>query len=158
MKIHGKKIEGPAVEVLVIPRQGGDLVFRAVAVLDYKEFMAACPQPLPPKVMKPGGGESVDSNDVNYSKALTKWAIQKTDWMVLQSLSATEALEFETVKKDDPETWDNYREELVEAGFTEGEINRIINLVITVNGLDQTKIDEATERFLSEAAEAPASV
>jgi hypothetical protein len=133
------------------------LVFRAVAILDYKPFIALCPRPTPPEVMKRGGEKSVDTDDPKYGEAISKWATQKTNWMVLQSLLATEGLEFETVKEDDPETWNNYHKEFAESGFTESEINRIVNLVINVNGLDQSKIDEATERFLSVEAEAQES-
>lgn len=152
MKIHGEVLEGPALEVVVIPRQAGNIVFKARAVLDYEPFHKLCPVPEPPTIKKRGGEEFKDIKDTKYVDAITTWAEKKTHWMVLQSLLATEGLEFENIKDSDSDTWSNYDEEFHKAGFTEGEISKIVGIVISVNGLDQTKIDEATKRFLSEEA------
>jgi hypothetical protein len=147
--IQGKKLDGPKEEVLVIPRQEQDIVFKAVAVLDYKEFDQLCPRPTPPEVIKRGGAKMLDPTDRDYQKKVDEWATQRTHWMILQSLSATEGLVWETVELLKPETWKNYEEELRQAGFSEAEGARIVNLVVSANGLDQDKIDEATQRFLA---------
>jgi len=149
MLLHGKKLDGPKEEILVIPRQGGDLVFKAKAILDYGNFDKLCPRPTPPQIVKPGGAKTTDPTDIDYLRKLDEWAQQKTHWMILQSLSATEELTWETIDLVNPNTWANYETELRQAGFSEAEGGRIISLVISANGLDQDKIDEATNRFLA---------
>ena len=152
MKMHGKKIEGPNMEIVVIPRSTGNLVFRAQAVLDYEEFEALCPAPKPREIIKPGGERTLALNEKSYQDALQEWASRKTDWMVLKSLQATEGLEWETVNMDDSGTWANYQNELKEASLSPPEIARIVNAVTVACGLDQRKIDEATEAFLATLA------
>ena len=117
MKLNGKKIEGPNVEVVVIPRRTGNLVFKAQSVLDYDVFDAVCTTPKPREIIKPGGERTLAFNEQAYLDAMNKWASKKTDWMVLKSLEATEGLEWETVNMDDPDTWNNYQEELKAASL-----------------------------------------
>lgn len=155
MKLHGKKISGPEVEILVIPRKSGDLVFKAQSVLDYTAFEALCPVPKPPETLRPGGIRSRNLESSEFLKALDDWAEKRTHWMILKSLEATPNLEWEEVKMDDPVTWKNYESELRSAGLSALEITRILSLVTGVCGLDQKKIDEATERFLAGQAAKP---
>lgn len=149
MKMHGREISKPNIEVVVIPRSDGDLVFKAQAVLDYTAFEKLCPVPTPPEKMLPGGSHSVDVNDKAYNTKLMEWAGKKTDWMVLESLKATEGLEWATVDYSDHTTWSNYRKEMVGASLSPAEIQRILQAAIDACGLSQEKIDEATERFLA---------
>lgn len=153
MKIAGRKLEGPNIETVVIPRQDGDIVFKCQAVLSYDDFEKLCPMPTPPEVLKPGGVQSFNTEDPKYVEAVQKYSEQRTSYMVLQSLSATEGLEWGTVKMDDPSTWDNYTDEMAKAGLSDAECARIIHTVTSANGLNQKRIDEATERFL--AAQVP---
>jgi hypothetical protein len=152
MKIQGKSISGPEVDVLVIPRKSGDILFKAQSVLDYDAFEALCPAPHPPETLRPGGGKGLRTRNLEapeFLKALDDWSEKRTYWMILKSLEATPDLEWETIKMDDPSTWSNYEKELKSAGFSMLEITRILNLVTGVCGLDQRKIDEATARFLA---------
>lgn len=153
MKLNGKKIEGPNVEVVVIPRSSGNLVFKAQSVLDYEIFEAICPTPKPREIIKPSGERTLAMNEKSYLDALDEWASKKTDWMVLKSLEATESLEWETVDMDEPDSWANYRDELKAASLSPMEIARIVNAVTIASGLDQKKIDEATAAFLAGLAE-----
>lgn len=153
MKLHGKSLSGPAIEVVVIPRQDGDLVFKAQAVLDYEPHDKINPQPKPPTVLRPGGVESVDMDDKKYNEKLDTWARQKFYWMFLKSLEATPGLEWETVKMSDPTTWEGYKEEMQTGGLAPAEIQRIELCVTNACGLNQTKIDEATNRFLAGQAQ-----
>lgn len=153
MKLNGKKIEGPNEEIVVIPRRSGNLVFKARAVLDYSIFDAACPTPQPREVLKPGGERTLFIDEKAYQEAMNEWASKKTDWMVIKSLEATESLEWETVNMDDPSSWANYKDELKAASLSPMEIARLVNAVMAACGLDQSKIDEATEAFLAGLAE-----
>lgn len=153
MLLNGKKLEGPRTIPIVFPREDGDLIFQAKAVLDYSDFDALCPAPNPPEVMRPGGIKSKDVNDKKYLDAVQEWAEYKTRWIILESLSATEGLEWQKVDMSKPETWSKYAEELTEAGFTPGEQALLVNTVFEACGLNQDKIDEATKRFLASRQE-----
>jgi hypothetical protein len=148
MKINGKQISGPATEVVVIPRGSEELVIRAQAVLDFADLEKLNPMPQPPFKLLPGGETQQNVEDPDYQKRMLEWAQQKTDWMILKSLSATEGLDWETVQMDDPKTWCNYRKEL-DTTFTPGEMSKILEAVMTACGLNQSKIEEATKRFLA---------
>ena len=158
MKYAGKEISGPSTEVVVIPRSDGDLVFRAKAVLDYSDFDKLCPTPEPPPIVRRGGEKGFDTEDKVYQDAMDVWAEAKTNWMILKSLQETEELVWDTVDMSDPATYKNYETELQDAGFSPAEILRIVSIVITACGLNQEKIDEATERFLAGAVVAPSNV
>jgi hypothetical protein len=149
MKLDGKKIEGPSISLVVIPRKERDLVFRAEAILDYSDFDKICPSPSPPEILRPGQAPSLDIEDKDYKEKINNWSKNKTSYMILKSLEATENLEWETVDMSDPETWKNFRVEMTDAGLCPAEIGRIIATVIEANALSQTKIDEATARFLA---------
>lgn len=55
MKVNGKTIAGPNVEILYLPRGEDVLEFRLQAVLDYGDFDLLCPTPMPPVRMVKGG-------------------------------------------------------------------------------------------------------
>ncbi|MCK9463229.1 MAG: hypothetical protein M0R80_26710 [Proteobacteria bacterium] len=149
MKI-GERTLGPQVRILVIPRQEGNVVFKAKAVLDYKAFDALVTNPVPPNIMMKGETSfKPNFKDPKYIESLDKYIGLKRDWMFIESLSVTPDLIWEKVKLEDIETWGKWSDELTEAGFTPMEINRIIGLIIEANGMDQTMIDEATKAFLA---------
>ena len=158
MKIHGKKLDRPTEEVVVIPRPDGDLIFKAKAVLDYNDFDKICPLPQPPEVIRPGGIKARDPEDAGYKKQFDEWAANKTRWMILKSLSATPGLEWETVDMADPKTWENYQKEMQDSGLSIGELSRILAIVNDACGLNQDKIDEATKRFLAGQAQVQGTV
>lgn len=149
MRIKGKKITGPNIEVVIVPRHSGNIIFKAQAVLNYDDLEKICPKPNPPTGMKPGGKPFQNVESPKYRDSLLSWATKRTNWMILKSLEATEGLEWETIKMSDSETWGNYADELRESGFTEQEIIRVVDGVMTANGLNQGKIDEALNDFLA---------
>jgi hypothetical protein len=149
MKINGIEFTGERTETLVIPRGGHDVVFKAKPIADMSAFEEICEPPKAKQRMLKGGNMVFDTKDPGYIAKLDEWAALKTAWLVIQSLKATEGLAWSTVDLEDPKTWCNYQDDLMNAGFTDGEIGRIIELVSLANGLSQGKIDEATERFLA---------
>lgn len=150
MKIHGETIHVPGLAFVAIPRQDhDDIVFTCKAVLSYDEFDAICPMPDAPWVVHRIDGRKQDLDDREYVKARGDWATKRQAWMVLKSMSATEGLEWDTIDFGDPSTWTGYTDELMKAGFSPMEISRILDAVYESNGLNQSKIEEATKRFLS---------
>ena len=148
MKYKNKVITPRANEVLVIPRNDGDIIFEAKCVVDYSEMEKLNPKPLPPKAIKRGGQEFLDVKNPGYLNKVDAWAKNRISWMIIESLSATKDLEWETVDLGDCTTWQNFDQELTTAGFSHTEIEMITGTVLTACGLDQDKIDQATKDFL----------
>jgi hypothetical protein len=151
MKLGGKKISGANEVLIPIPRGEDDqIVLKARAVIDFNDFEKLCPRPQPRQKMVPGGRMVPFLDDPKFIKQVEDYSSKRTLYMILTSLRATEGLEWETVDYDDSDTWDNYEKELKEAGFSEIEIGRIVQGVMSANGLDEAKIDEARNRFLAQ--------
>lgn len=148
MKFAGKEIKPREVEIVVIPRKTGNLVFKAQPVLNFEEFNNLCPAPQPPETLLPGGVKQKNILHPDYLKAVDEQAKRQTAWLIIKSLQATEELEWETVDLTKPETYENYKDELIKAGLSTAEINAIIGAVINACGLSSTKIEEATNSFL----------
>lgn len=153
MKVNGKIVDQPNEVLLVLPRETGDLVFKFRAVVSTEEFEKLCPEPTPPRVAKPGGEVEIRINDPGYRKQLDEWAGRQTHWQFLQSIKVTDRLEWETVRYDDPGTWQNWRSEMESCGFSIGEMNAIWAHFMRANSLSVTMIDEARKRFLALEAE-----
>jgi hypothetical protein len=149
VKINGKTVTRPEPTVVVIPRGQEEFVFQAQAVTDFEEFERLCPQPEPGMKMLPGGAQVKNTADPKYQKLFREWQTNRSHWMILTSLSATDGLEWSKVKMDDPETWKHYIKELEDAGFSAVEVAALMDAVTDANGLNQRKIDEATKRFLA---------
>ena len=121
MKYKGKT-PSRSIEICVLPRQDGDIVFKCGAVLDYTDFDKLCPTPDVPVRIYPDKRRVEDVENPDYKQKMNDWATQKVAWMFIESLKATPELEWETVDPSDSETWVNYQTELKEANFTEPEM------------------------------------
>ena len=145
MKIGGVEVSR-CEEVLVLPRMGGDLVFRAAAVISMDEFDQICPKPEPPVRITKNGKEPNLTSD-NYVKMLQNWSEQRYAWMCIKSLTPSE-IEWEQVDMEKPSTWPKWTDELQAAGISSTEMNRIQNLILEANALNEAKLKEARESFL----------
>lgn len=172
MRYKGRQLKGPKIETLAIPRpptkvlekkgedgeadtyreESNDIIFQAQAVMDFDEFEILCPPPIPPKMLKPGGVTSVNTDSPEFKIAMNEWATKKRDWLILKSLSVTPDLEWEMVKLDDPDTYSLYAQELKDAGFNHAEVMLISSLAMKVNSVDEDKMEEARQRFLEDQA------
>ena len=146
MKIGGNKVTGPIPEKIIIPRGTENIVFTAVAVLDYNEFDKLCPVPEAPKLTLRGGAVKEDKEDKKYQDRMLEYATRRVAWMILTSLRATEGLEWETVDYNNPDTWEKYSTELSES-FSQMEINLIIQGVMVANAMSDERLNEARTRF-----------
>lgn len=150
MKIFDKKIEGPNVEVIVIPRGGEkkDIIFQAGAIMDYAPFDTMCPEPKPPMKIMKGGKKEYNLEDKGYLQARDRWTEQKVAWIVIESLKSTPGLTWDLVNPANPKTWTKYADELKESGFSHVEVQRIINGVFSANCLNEARVEEARANFL----------
>lgn len=152
MKMHGKTIEGLNIAYAVIPRHTGDLVFKCQAVLDMTEFEELVKMPKPGKKMLPGGKQVDDREDAGFRSGVKDYTDKRYAFIILKSLSATEGLEWDTVRLSDPATWLGWEKEMEKAGFSFNEINIVQVAVAEANSLNQEKLDEARARFLASLA------
>lgn len=151
MKLAGKKLEGPNVEAIVLPRGDGEpIVFYAQAIMDFEPFEQLCPRPKAPTIVKRGGQKSQNTEDPNFKLALEQYSRKRFAWIILTSLrQGTSSLEWETVDYGNQNTWLNYEKELRESGFSDVEIGRIHRGCLIANALDDDKLDEARNAFLA---------
>jgi hypothetical protein len=150
MKMHGKPLSKMNNQVIIFPREDGDIVFRAAPVIDFSEFEKLCPEVTPPMMLKRGETVPIpDFENAKYKEATAKRNRNYTLYMILKSLQATEGLEWETVKLTDPSTWENLDKELEASGLTNMERGQILQAVMRANSLDMTYIEEARKRFFA---------
>jgi hypothetical protein len=149
MKINGLTVTKPEPKVLVIPLGDQKYVLHAQYVENTKEFDEFYPEPLAPEEIKADGTRFRDFNDKTYREKIDKRIRAKYDWFYIKSLEATEGLEWDTVDMTNPETFNNWRKDLLDAGMPVTFMARIIDMVNEVNGFDVSKLDEATESFLA---------
>lgn len=156
MKYKGQKLEGPAEEVIVFPRQSGDIVFHLKAIINYDECDKLDPRPEAPVRLLPGGAtgrQQENVEDPKFKEAMDDWAHRRTLYMIIKSLEPSEDVEWDTIQLENPSTWTNFDTEMEESGFTAGETTYLIRKIMQVNGLDEDKIKEATDSFLAGQAE-----
>jgi hypothetical protein len=150
MRINGKIIVNDNIEILVFPRgNGSNIVLKFRPIVDHSRFEELCKPPTPPTITPAGKEPYKDFKDKDYLEAQTKYFNKKTNWLFIQSMLATENLEFDTVNIDDPNTWDNIDKELETAQFTVAERNMMFLAYQKANSMDEDKLAEARESFLA---------
>lgn len=146
MKIGGKEIKGLCIETLVLPREDGDIVFKARALPDFDEFEKLCPEPeAPVRLTKRGKEKHLEDKD--YRQMLANHNANRIAYMVVVSLEPSE-IEWDTVDINDSKTWTNYTKDFKESGISEIEVGHIVNTVMKANALDEEKLEKARELFL----------
>jgi hypothetical protein len=143
----------PKEEILVLPRGEQEIVFRAVGIPDYDEFDKLCPEPKPPGKLTKDGWEA-NEDDPDYKSVLANHNAKRLAWMAVKSLEPSE-IEWDSVVPSKPSTWTNWQKDLKEAGFSQVECNRVMQLVFQANCLDEEKLKRAREVFLLGQQPAP---
>jgi hypothetical protein len=147
MKIGGIEVT-TCEEVLVLPRggEGKDIPIRATAVSIIKDFHALVPLPTPPMVVTKNG-KSPDLSDKDYKAAVSRMNDLRFAYLVLRSIEPSN-IEWSTVDMEKPNTWTEWSKELLAAGFSEKEVERVIDAVLSANSLDEAKLEAARRAFL----------
>lgn len=149
MKLKGKAISAPKAKVVAYPREDGDLIFKLVPVINDKEFDRLSPEPKPPTVMRPNQAPFEDAQDPGYLRTLEQRDKLRWDWMLLTTLSATDGLEWEKVKPEDPSTWHLVQQELEESGLSSAEVKHLLLETSRVNVVTEEYVKEARDRFFA---------
>jgi len=147
MKIGGIDPTTLPTEVfLVLPRGDTEIVFRARPVASMDEFEALCPKPNPPGKMTRDGWVPMPE-DPTYQQLISEWGQKRLGYMIVKSLEPSQ-VEWDTVNQSDPRSWRNWSSDLRNAGLTDIECHRVMNLVLEANCLDEAKLKKAREVFL----------
>lgn len=146
MKIGGVTVEGVNECILVLPRPGDDIVIKARAIDNWKEFTDLCPEPKPNAILTREGTKD-DLNAKEYLDQLEVYAARKMGYLVVKSLEPSN-IEWPTVEMDKPSTWINYESDFLAGSLTQIEINKIADLVMEANQLDDDKLKEARDSFV----------
>lgn len=149
MKVNGKILSGPRLVRVYLPISDDgavEFVFRALRVDE--RFTDVCPRPVAPLVAKPGGVQFHDVEDAGYKTAIDSWADKKFDWEFLKSISATDGLEWSTVKDGEPETWKLWKNEIEEAFGVNGK-DFLLKSFIDAQYITEETVERARESFLT---------
>ena len=136
----------PPEQVLVLPRLGGAITFLARGIPDMDEFLKLCPEPMPASILTPDGAKA-DTTAPNYLSDLKGHNQKRWAYMVVKSLEPSN-IEWDTVVLDQPATWANWSTDMKNSGLTQSECNRVFNLMLEANSLDEDKLQKAREVFL----------
>lgn len=153
MKISGKEFKIPTYTYEVyIPggeegAEGINFVFGPSK--NFERFERLCKMPEPPLVTRPGQPPEADYKHPKYRQDLLKYGERRIQYIFLESIRYTPELDWETIDSEDPTTWGNYRTELLSAGLTDADIERLYGAVLAVNNLDEEQIRVARDRFLA---------
>ena len=149
MKIGGVIVNGPAQEILVLPRgTSEDIVFTCQAVLDMKPFNAMCPEPKPGKIMMAGSKKfQPNKEDPGYIEQCLQHSSLRFSYISLKSLEPSN-IEWEKVDMNQPSTWSHWEQELLDAGMSSIEVNRVVITIMRANSLDEEMLQKARESFL----------
>ncbi len=153
MKVNGREISGPNRVTLVLPREDAeDIVIIAQAIIDMDAFDKFVDEPKPPSAMVKGGNVEYNYKDNGYIEQLAQYNLKKMAWIVLVSLEPSN-IEWENVDMENPGSWLGYQKEMKDAGFSDIEFNRVCNLCMEANALDEGKLEAARQVFLRGQAE-----
>lgn len=147
MKVNGQAVS-PRVVTFHVPTNTGAVEFRFRALTSDDKFEDVVKRPKPPVRTMPGNKQMTDNTDINYLAALADWSGKMLEWQILQSMSATQGLEFDTVKMNDPESWKNWRKEM---GDNLGSriVDHCLNAYVDANLLSEETLEEARKSFLA---------
>lgn len=148
MKINGQPPSKDNIKFVVIPRNDCDIVFKAKPI-NYAKFDELMPRPEPQIIEYADGTKKRDVEDPSFNLALANYANCRTSYLFVESLSATEGLEWGTVDINDPKTYPNWLGEMRDAGFSEKEIDLVMECVTQANAIDEEHLKAARERFLA---------
>jgi hypothetical protein len=146
MRIGGVEVNSLPRETLVLPRGDQDIVFEATALASWDEFNAMCPEPKPPGI-RTRDGFVRDKDDPTYQQLYEHYKAQQFAYMVIKSLEPSE-IEWDNVTLSNPSTWQQWQDEMKAAKFTQIEINRVIQLVMDANCLNEDRLKKARDLFV----------
>lgn len=148
MKINGIEVSKPRlvkVHFYLEDGQAVEFAFRPLTRDD--DYEKITPKPIPPEVVKPNNVRFRDFEDANYKSAMEAWATNSAHWKFLKSIGATEGLEWDKVKTDDPSTWPLWEKEIDEL-FGIGYSSKLFESYVDANMLSEEVMEEARKSFI----------
>lgn len=146
MKIGGVELKGPNIEIIVFPRPEGNIVIKAQTCPNFKEFDALVQMPQPGGVRTKDGFKK-DYKAQSYIESLEIYERQRFAYMCIKSLEPSN-IEWEKTDITKPSSYLGWEEELMEAGLSEIEVNKITAAINLANNVDERKMQAARDAFL----------
>lgn len=137
MKIGGEEIQAKYRSELTIhrpeteelPERNYQFVLEAA---DISEFEKRFPDPEPPtKTVK--GEQLPDFENEEYNERLQERITHRMHWIIIKTMAPSN-IEWDSVKEEDPDTYELWEKDLLNAGFTRAEVNRLTSECYKVNG------------------------
>jgi hypothetical protein len=127
-----------------------ELRVNALPIGIQRDFQSLCPRPIAPFVIKniKGQGEKKESDYDNpqFLADLADYNDLQRYYMLYVALKDNPELEFNFVPKD-VMSLKNFRQEVKDAGFTEGDANIILNASAKVSNITDEDVNKAQETF-----------
>jgi len=156
MKIKGVKKLKESVQTYTVVRDGEDPIVFTLKPADMKWFTEIVEAPTPRMITRPGEPSFADLKDPKYVQAKEAYDLKQSHYFIISSISATEGLEWEKVKMEEPDTWVEFENELGEFGLLPNETAGLFQAITRANALDQDYIDSKRDDFLAHQALASA--
>lgn len=151
MKIGDQVIEGdlasPNEDVLVLPRRNTQIVITARAFKSLEQFEEHVKKPDPKKVFQKGKGWLPNLKDKTYLNQMERYGKLRVAYYVVKSLEPSN-IEWPNLDTEDLTTWDKWEEDFLASGFTQHECNLILGLCLSVNNLDERKMEQSRDLFV----------
>ena len=151
MKLDGQELHIPyEKEVLVRrdnPKDSKLIKFKTVpnAREQFKDILAPPKAPVMTNVKT--GKKTPKEDDPKYLKEVDEYTAKGLIHIFLTSI---QGVEWETVDLKDPSTYENYIQEMIDAGLTEREVETLYSVALTMTMLSVEMVDEADKDFLAE--------
>jgi hypothetical protein len=149
MKMPGFTTPSVREQLMVFTRPTGFIQFMLKAVSSFDEFNKLCPVKQPSWSMNATGEKTYAYNSPEYRKYRIEHNKKFEDWLVITSITEPNAIVWDKVKLDDPETYHFWSEELAEMGISAGERNNMIKMVDEINAITEDSVQKAMADFLS---------
>jgi len=147
MKINGQEIPKLSPKKAIFLREPVPVILTCQPILDFDDFEKVCPPPVAPEVLKPGGVRERNEKDASYIEAQEKYSEKRMAWIIIKSLEGNN-ITWEKVNVDDVDTYTNYKEELIESGFTLVEINYLLEVILEASQVETEDLKAMRESFL----------
>lgn len=152
MKMPGLEAPEPSQRIVAFKRPGGKWISFTVRGVDrFDDFQKMCPLKKPSWSMDASGRKTYNTNSPEYQKYLAAQNKKFDDWLLIESITEPSSIEWDTVDRNDPETFGNWETELIEKGISAGERRRITLAVEEVNNITDQSVQETMADFLSTA-------
>lgn len=153
MRINGKEVNLRSTTLLELPRSSGPSISLKVASIPVgvnRDYEAINPTPLPPMVVtnKAGGKTERERNyeDPKFVQAIEEHTFLRTLYILTRVLECDTNVAFDNANNS-VEGLRGIKDELNAAGFSEGDIGKILSTSAAISQITGEDVEKAKENF-----------